>query len=449
MLSIFRKWAIAIRRKKLSATRKQLQAHRSVEDGVKGTGESCMNCKVPLTGPFCHICGQKDSDLRRPIWVFLREILDDVFSADSRLIKSVLLLLMVPGGLTRSYSDGRRARFVPPLRLYLSISIMFFAVLWLFDILILDIKVNPKNQPPSPPVIEQQEGAEDANKQVNPPEVVAPPVTDKEANNLLDRVDVNLTGLDVLVDPSVIESAGEGGLKDEDLEAWQRKAVLRSLQTKLDDNLSEEERASLEENINQLSEQLEEAGVDPESGIFADLPYDISIQMFVKKTEDEHVGLKQEDIDKFLEGADNEYMKEAIVGFSRALKDPEKFNDLFNEWLPKTLFVMVPLFAFILRVFHWRKKQVYVHQLVFSLHFHSFLFLLLSALIVVVPTYGGANGFALFWWGASLYLIIALKVGQEQGIIRAFLKAGLVWVFYCALLLFGLAIAIFYGLRTL
>jgi hypothetical protein len=51
------------------------------------------------------------------------------FIFDSRIFRSLLLLLCKPGKLTVEYLRGRRVRYVPPLRLYVSISIAFFLLL--------------------------------------------------------------------------------------------------------------------------------------------------------------------------------------------------------------------------------------------------------------------------------------------------------------------------------
>ncbi len=431
MLSIFRKWSIKLRKRRIKLERSLQQKYRIVEDGKKNAGEGCMNCKVPLTGPFCHICGQKDDDLRRPIWTFFRELLDNIFSADSRLVKSIFLILLVPGGLTRAYSMGRRARFVPPLRLYLSVSIMFFAVLWLFDILLLDIKLTPKNNTPTPPEISDTG------------DVVIPPIPLENNQKDVETVDGFIE--------EVVDGLGGKPIKSE--EQRQLEKALDGLQIPVE-GISDADREKIQEAVENVEDRIEEVVEENRDGvvdIFGEgFPYSVRARMFVPKTDEIYEGLREEDIEKFINNSDNpERIKQVIQGLARALKEPRKFNDLFNEWLPKTLFVMVPLLALILRFFHWGKKRVYIHQLVFSLHFHSFLFLLFSALIIIVPAFGGTYGFGVFWWGSSLYMIIALKVGQNQGWIKSFFKAGLIWVSYVVLLMVGLVAAIFQGLQDL
>jgi hypothetical protein len=107
---------------------------------------------------------------------------------------------------------------------------------------------------------------------------------------------------------------------------------------------------------------------------------------------------------------------------------------------------MVPFFALILRLFHWGKKRFYFNQLIFSLHFHSFLFLIFIGFIFIIPVTGAELAGPIFWGISSLYMIIALKYGQDQGWIKAFLKAGFIWVSYAVILTSTLFAAVMFGL---
>ena len=52
--------------------------------------EICLNCNTPLGGPFCHVCGQRDDDLRRPFLALSNELLADTFQWDSRILRSIM-----------------------------------------------------------------------------------------------------------------------------------------------------------------------------------------------------------------------------------------------------------------------------------------------------------------------------------------------------------------------
>lgn len=86
----------------------------------------CMNCGTDLKGPFCYYCGQPDKNLMRFFPAMMREMLEDFLDFDSRFVRTLKPLLFRPGRLTRDYLDGKRFRYVPPLRLYIFSSIAFF-----------------------------------------------------------------------------------------------------------------------------------------------------------------------------------------------------------------------------------------------------------------------------------------------------------------------------------
>lgn len=94
------------------------------------SGEPCANCGTVVEDRFCTTCGQLASDFHRPIWDLVMSSLADVFALDGRLWRSLPMLLLRPGRMTRNYLDGKRARYVPPFRMFLMASVIFFLTLF-------------------------------------------------------------------------------------------------------------------------------------------------------------------------------------------------------------------------------------------------------------------------------------------------------------------------------
>ena len=90
----------------------------------------CLNCGTRLRGQYCGSCGQRSRNRLISIWQLLREAFGDLFELDSRLWRTLLPLLIRPGQLTRDYLEGRRARYMPPFRTYLVLSVIFFVVVF-------------------------------------------------------------------------------------------------------------------------------------------------------------------------------------------------------------------------------------------------------------------------------------------------------------------------------
>jgi len=90
--------------------------------------QRCANCEAVVTGRFCAVCGQSVDSRPHSILEFAAEALEDITNADSRLWRTLVPLLLRPGRLTREFFAGRRARYLPPVRLYLVLSVAFFLV---------------------------------------------------------------------------------------------------------------------------------------------------------------------------------------------------------------------------------------------------------------------------------------------------------------------------------
>jgi hypothetical protein len=86
----------------------------------------CENCDAALTGRYCATCGQRVEPPVHSLWHFTQVAAEDVTHADSRLWRTLAALLLRPGWLTREFLAGRRARYLPPVRLYLVLSVAFF-----------------------------------------------------------------------------------------------------------------------------------------------------------------------------------------------------------------------------------------------------------------------------------------------------------------------------------
>ena len=96
------------------------------------TPTRCANCAEELRGEFCARCGQRSRDLHQPVGALVAQAADDFFSLDGRFPRTFWLLLVKPGEVTRTYREGRRASFVPPLRAYLIAALAFFSLFTLF-----------------------------------------------------------------------------------------------------------------------------------------------------------------------------------------------------------------------------------------------------------------------------------------------------------------------------
>ena len=94
---------------------------------ISGGLAQCRNCGAELEGKYCGNWGQKVAPINPSLRDLLHDLIHEFLHVDGKIFRTVQLLLTRPGFLTREYFQGRRARYVSPIRLYLIFSVLYFA----------------------------------------------------------------------------------------------------------------------------------------------------------------------------------------------------------------------------------------------------------------------------------------------------------------------------------
>jgi hypothetical protein len=253
---------------------------------------ACANCGEALQPnfAFCPVCGQSTEPKVESFGEVAKSFLEDYFSFDSKVFRSLRPLVTNPGFLTNEYIQGRRARYIPPLRMYVTISLLAFLMLAI-------------NKP--------------SRTQLKP---------DSE-------------------------------------------------------EISSTELAEIQKDLGQS------------------------------------YGESSEDV---------------------IVVEDAFWDNFFDSTLPKLFFVMVPLYGLIQALLYRRQKLYYMEHLIFSLHFHSFVFVVLL-LYMLISSYLSA-GYALFnrglmtvlLAGVLVYLFVALKRVYQQNYGKTTAKFGLLLASYTA-----------------
>lgn len=259
---------------------------------------ACLNCGEALLGPYCWSCGQEDLDLHRPFQQLARDAVGDLLSLDTRLLRTLGPLLFRPGFLIREYLSGRRVRFVPPLKMFLLASLIFFGLVALLP----------------------------------------------------------TTGVAVFSSVDEAPAPSSTVAQEEPSPSW-------------------------------VDRRLDAAG-------------------------------------------------------QRAAADPKAFGEKILANLPRAFFVLLPLFALLLKLFYWRQDRYYLDHLVFALYYHSFVFVLLTFLVLLPwsPSWLGTPLSFVPWIWFFAYLAMALR--------RVY--GGTLWITFCKLTgLLTIYFAIFVGTAVL
>lgn len=106
--------------------------------------------------------------------------------------------------------------------------------------------------------------------------------------------------------------------------------------------------------------------------------------------------------------------------------DPQEISAHFVRQLPRALFVLVPVFALLLRLIYARRSRLYIEHLVLGLHVHAFLFLVATPAMLIPTSIGAAPVLLL----SSAYLLLSMKRFYAQGWIKTLLKSWLLQAMY-------------------
>jgi hypothetical protein len=120
-----------------------------------------------------------------------------------------------------------------------------------------------------------------------------------------------------------------------------------------------------------------------------------------------------------------------------AVNDPDRLNRMFSDRLAKTIIILVPVFALLLRLLY--RRSSYITELIFSLHLHSFAFLALLAGMIFDLAIGASEengpGGAAAVVAIAVYTFLSLRRVQQQGRLMTIAKMVLLLIGYVVALI--------------
>ena len=276
----------------------------------------CQNCDTRFKGHYCPNCGQQFKEFQKPFKFLIIDLAANVVSFDTRLWRSLKSLITKPGSYALEYINGHRMRYVPPLRLYVFISFLFFLLLSTF---------------------------------VN--------------RNVIISEDVK----------SSINSNLKNGLKD-----------------------------------NEISADIGGLNIEGDSDLFN--------------------------------------VTELIKIIQSVINDPSRYMNSFLTFVSWTLFLLMPLYAFILWLFFRKSQPYYYCHLIFAVNQHAFLFLLgclVLGIDLLFPNRSSQPESYMLWL-VPIYMLIGKKQLYHKKWFTTFFR--MLAAFFLYFILFILAIILLFGL---
>lgn len=353
---------------------------------------TCKNCENTYESgfQFCPHCGQKTND-ELTLGVLFYNTISNYFSFDARFFKSYIPLMFRPGYLPNKFVEGKRLLYLHPAQMYLFISVVFF---FLFSIITRE-------------------------------------TTEK------------------------FDTALKKGFDETE-------AVLDTIQSKaLSDSIQEKELLKV------LKDNKDFIGISDDEAINIELDTLFKNNTGKKPIVDSSFNFKEKKIDSLIaiNAPDSDILKAMGLNddagaikrklYRQALKFYKQRNggsilQAFYDSIPIAMFILLPIFALLLKLFYFRKGS-FSHHLVFSFYFFSFLFMVFSILILVDLIWslsGLLIGLVMF--STFFYLLLAVKHFYKQGYFLSFVKSGIVsflflsFVIPLAALIIGISAFLFY-----
>jgi len=111
----------------------------------------------------------------------------------------------------------------------------------------------------------------------------------------------------------------------------------------------------------------------------------------------------------------------------------------FSRYAPYASFILIPLFALLLALFFWRKKEYFIYHLTFTAHFHTFLWIFCSLLMIADMLhhreYPDWLATILFFTPIIYFAIALRRYYQTKSWWQALWKALLIMILYFILIL--------------
>lgn len=88
--------------------------------------QRCAACDVALYGRYCHLCGDDSLPPVRNWRDLVEDLLDNAFDFTSAVPRTMRALFTRPSLVPRALRSGDRRNFLPPVKLYISATVVFF-----------------------------------------------------------------------------------------------------------------------------------------------------------------------------------------------------------------------------------------------------------------------------------------------------------------------------------
>jgi hypothetical protein len=411
---------------------------------VRRKQSECPNCHTLLMSnyEFCPSCGQENHHYHVPVRHVAYEFVESITHFDTKLWNVIKTIFTKPGKLTKDFLSGKRARYVPPARLYVFVSVIaLFLINWAANNNI-DIEVNG--------------GQVRDSKQISAIWLKDSKIYSEDKYKQLEKLVEGNKNLDELFKESL-------WLSKDSLIRGQQINIIFSNPDSFKNYLAPIQRRKTQPNIESIKTLLAQVNKDSLKNYY---PSEFYVNVLNKKFEFKNKQEEQafltrlekmstKEIGIFLDSIqqpNNFFTRNTVKRFKKILSlnsdsDPDNTNRklLVSSILKNGSFVMfflMPLAALLL--FIVSRKRFYYEHLIFSVHAHTltFIFAIITVLLnTYLPSDLAETINAIFTLVFMVYFIISIKTVYGKTWLASILYAILVGVLYLIIFVFFTLIA--------
>jgi len=340
--------------------------------------KTCLNCGTIVGERYCTHCGQENTEPKESVGHLIGHFFADITHFDSQIFTTLKDLVLRPGFLTREYAAGRRMKYLNPIRMYIFISAIFFLVMFAGS------------------EEEHKGGGEEST----------------HATNLFRQKFAD----------SLREVAGERTTEEP-------KETVESVNMRI----------KVERRIAERLDTTEVVKAGDESMFFA---FGSGAKLTIDLTENKYNSLREYDSiePRLPDSSRNSGLWGWVIRRNVQLKEEHggrskmHIEQNLQHSIPKIMFVLLPLFAWFVSWFYSRKKYYYVQHAIFTIHYHSFLFLLFMVVLLITKPITSPQAIMWIILGAYLlayvYLVAALRGMYQQAVWLSALKGLAIGLLY-------------------
>jgi hypothetical protein len=390
----------------------------------------CHNCDTSFdeTDNFCRKCGQENHDLKVPIPHILEEVFEGFTHFDNKFFTTIKSIFSKPGLITKDFLDGKRTRFVAPLRLFFFISATYF---FLYS-------------------CSQTKGIEVSND----PTWVKEKVDKFTAEDLLNRLEVKSWDSirSILPKKSLIS----------------QKRILMSLyQNTLKDTINTYPIKVGNITRGFIKKTLKECQLPvPDTILFRAIVSDRKVKVYLntvqsywvvgsgitKKVALDRLSYNDKELDSVYVASEHKQMNWwKRIGFKLARKTnynkvlAEEKNEnyqiiIYTKTISYTFFILIPLVGFLLWLFFKKVRPFYYEHLIASIYLHCMVYLIFSIPHLMFLIFNinldevfGESAFLILLVSFWLYFLISVKYIFQQTWFRTVLKSVIFGICYAML----------------